>query len=172
MRYLTTGSGNCPCQKCQKWYDSERLNTAWLTQLNSEIPCPCGVSFGAKSVVPTDQPTADWKSDDACPGGTDAKPGACGKFHPGSAGCLRSVKTTSAGAGQQCCFDSTGTLLVAGTPGAGTPDKEAGSLFNWYDHLEADVIPYLWCCSKCNEGGSYCNHYIDDLRKGDNSHCP
>ena len=68
---------------------------------------------------------------------------------------------------QQCCYDSDGKVLPAGHPGAGTPDKAT----DFKKHQELDVDPYNWCCEACHLP-EYCNWYINDVRKGDTSHCP
>ncbi len=68
---------------------------------------------------------------------------------------------------QQCCYGSNGNVLPPGHSGAGTPDRAA----DYTRHQELDVDPYEWCCSDCGEPG-YCDWYINEVRKGDTSHCP
>ena len=68
-------------------------------------------------------------------------------LHPGAFGCIRAPAFTGA-ACQQYCFDRTGTLITTGR-GAGTPDKEEGTLFNIYDHHVEDVWTFENCCTDC-----------------------
>jgi len=160
-----TESTDCPCTKCQQWYETERLDTTWLAELNRDFMCPCTAQrYHSYRLVPTDQPQSDWGIDLAC--AIYGLP-LCKKFHPGADGCLRSVRQTATGAGQQCCYGTDGKLLTPGTPGAGTPDRST----SYSSHQELDVKTYNWCCKECERGTSYCNYYINELRKGNDSHC-
>lgn len=49
------------------------------------------------------------------------------------------------GAGNQCCYNESGRLVV-GPPGGGTLDLFSPSE-NQVGHIIVDVIPYLWCCT-------------------------
>ena len=151
----------CACKKCLDWYNEEKKDTRWLEKLNEQFKCPCAVNNKMKEI---DNPSnVKWSEDLGC------KKTDC-SFHPGAAGCLRSDGYTDDNAGQQCCYDSNGKLLRAGSKGAGTPDKEYGGFLNWYDHRVADVYPYYDCCRDC-EINSYCDYYIKGVRKGNDSHC-
>lgn len=58
----------------------------------------------------------------------------------------------SIGAGNQCCYRASGTLIV-GPPNGGSVDKVAptGSgleyISNVYGHFTEDVLPYIYCCT-------------------------
>lgn len=152
-----------PCVECKAWYDKDRRDTAWLAQLNREIPCPCWSNRGWFSHEAKDQQLKiHWYPDGAC---LKAGLPLCWKYHPGADGCLRSKKTTSTGARQQCCYSAGGKLIGPYEPGAGTPDR-AGE---YSKHQEVDVKPYNWCCDQCKKT-NYCNYY-KQLRRGSNSHC-
>jgi len=144
---------DCACSKCKVWYDKEKKDTKWLAELNTEIPCPCK----------RDQSNEDWKLDLACAGWYLP---LSWLYHPGAYGCIRSKRTTASGAGQQCCYYANGNLIPAGTKAAGTPDKATDS-----NHGKWDVEPYGQCCKDCENQPSHCNYYINDVRKGDYSHC-
>lgn len=148
------------CQKCKDWYDKEIRDTTWLTELNNEFKCPCTATLrnGQMNVN-----SRQWKADISC---RNPQSSGCKYYHPDAAGCLRSVGTTRRNARQQCCYGADGRLLEPGTPGAGTPDKSA----NLFGHYFQDVVPYKNCCKECKKS-SYCNFYINGVRKGDSSHC-
>ncbi len=75
-------------------------------------------------------------------------------------------------AGQQCCYNSNGDIIRPPHPGAGTPDKKAGSLGNIIGHCTDDVAPYEKCCLQCEDPETYCPKYTNEVRGGDASHCP
>ena len=73
------------------------------------------------------------------------------------------------GPGQQCCFDSSGDIIV-GPPGGGTADLVAPT--NWktnLTHLRDDVVPYFLCCK-----GRFrdCSRYYDKRPSDDCSDYP
>ena len=54
--------------------------------------------------------------------------------------------THRSGPGQQCCYNSTGHIIV-GPPGGGTVDFIAPTDFlNFTKHIGVDVLPFLLCC--------------------------
>jgi len=160
----------CPCTKCLSWYNREKKDTRWLKRLNEQFKCPCRARLinNDAEMKEIDNPSnVAWIPDSAC---TNPSSSDCTTFHPGAAGCLRSEDHTDDDAGQQCCYDKDGKLLPAGSRGAGTPDRQYGNWKNWYDHFMADVKPFGDCCTFC-EFDSYCDFYVDGVRKGDDSHC-
>jgi len=89
------------------------------------------------------------------------------KYHPGAAGCLRSVgKFPGEGPdfkgnyhGQQCCYNAGGHLLTT-IPAAGTADREEGKWTNFRDHQKHDVEPAEWCCD-AGEDNELCRLYYE-----------
>ena len=158
----------CACAECLSWYKDEKKDTEWLKKLNKQFKCPCRARLFNNEMREIDNPSnVSWKADSSC---TNPESRGCTEYHPGASGCLRSVDHTDDDAGQQCCYGGDGKLLPAGSRGAGTPDKQYGSLWNIYDHYDEDVWPFDDCCKYC-EIESYCDYYINDVRKGDDSHC-
>lgn len=113
------------------WYQAEMQNQGWLAALPD---CPCNIKYGPVNCWygAPDQ----WQSPDPSKWALSDPLG----YHPGATMCLRSVNATATGAGQQCCYDSSGALITHG-PGAGTPDKVAPG-FPYLGHYQADVAPY------------------------------
>ena len=164
----------CPCTKCFDWYVEEKASDmAWLSDLNRNFKCPCRVTISRSQMKEIDNPSnTTWGQDTFC---NPKEPDNCKKYHNGAKGCIRSVDKSKSGAGQQCCYDSSGGILKAGSAGAGTPDKYYVSGFNsksgfgiW--HYMYDVRPYNWCCLECS-GKRECNYYVNELRKGSTDHC-
>jgi hypothetical protein len=154
---------DCPCEKCKRWAAIERNDTAWP----ASIPrCPCKVKYRTEYVdrlwpfsdvfvtyiIPL---SSIWSTDPSCNPNTN-----CCTYHPGAYGCIRAPSPTT-DAGQQCCYDVSGNIILSGT-GAGTPDKEQGTASNVYDHHVADVWPFKDCCVYC-EISSCCDQYIGGL---------
>lgn len=147
---------DCPCNRCEAWATQELLDISWIQTLPQ---CPCSVVVHTKSLEALDDGTVEWTDDLNCHPGKN-----CGKFHPEAAGCIRASGSTRPH-GQQCCYDSGGALLSHGSRSAGTPDKQAGTVSNWFDHLVHDVWPFNECCLHC-EVESYCQKYIG-TKEGD-----
>ena len=56
------------------------------------------------------------------------------------------IFTCSGSAGQQCCYNDTGNLVV-GSPNGGFVNCFAPvDLDSFYKHIEHDVIPNVYCC--------------------------
>jgi len=71
--------------------------------------------------------------------------------------CVHLRYLTPSGAGSECCYYiSSGALVTAGDPAAGTVQEAqptaniAGGIYPVYTNLDADVIPYLQCCVYSN----------------------
>ena len=143
---------------------------AWLTDLNANFKCPCAVTIAGNVLTPIDNPSeVSWLQDKSC---NPEKSGNCAKYHPGAMGCIRSKAKSTHGAAQQCCYDTTGAVLKAGTAGAGPPDKYYASSYSisMLGHYIHDVRPYNWCCQECGKK-TECDYYINELRKGNTDHC-
>ena len=174
------------CQKCRNWYNKEKNaieragleKAAWLSDLNDKFKCPCRVTIRSRSVgwffivnAWLEAPS-NWTIDPACSRGSYFLEGlnsrfrGCDKYNPGVFGCIKSERVSEFGARQQCCYDLFEDLIRPGLPGAGTPDRSG----NFSEHRDLDLNPYKWCCQNC-KSRKHCNYYIDDLRKGDASHC-
>ncbi|XP_038070480.1 sushi domain-containing protein 2-like [Patiria miniata] len=66
--------------------------------------------------------------------------------HPGAASCYRSASPSSSGSGQQCCYRSSGSIIV-GPPGGGTADRYSpASIWSTAQHWRYDVRPWNACC--------------------------
>ncbi|WP_162006841.1 RHS repeat-associated core domain-containing protein [Roseimaritima sediminicola] len=105
---------------CRRWVEKEKTkDQTWRKKLKK---CPCNqenASFPAFVESPADVNT-----------------------HPGCATCFRSFEVLPMSAGQQCCYDQSGSLITSGT-GGGTVDRITP--FNPLGHFIHDVFPYLVC---------------------------
>ena len=184
--FAEASSSSNDCQKCRNWYNKEKAaiertglkKAAWLSDLNNNFKCPCQVPIfrfsigGYFTVEARLEAPYNWTIDPACSGAYNFPEErkslfrACNKYHPGAFGCIKSERVSEFGARQQCCYDFFGDLIRPGLPGAGTPDRSG----NFSKHRDLDLNPYKWCCQNC-KSRKHCNYYINDLRKGDWSHC-
>ena len=141
---------DCPCKKCEKWYQEKLADSSWLEDLNLEIPCPCKARSDGNGLISANEMSEiNWKYDSACQ--HDSEP-LCSIFHPGAFGCMRADWKSY---GQQCCYDSNLNWIPSGTPGAGTPDKAR----SMESHFTMDIWPFLECCKLCNDQ-KYCEYYL------------
>ncbi|NXQ40551.1 SUSD2 protein, partial [Catharus fuscescens] len=89
--------------------------------------------------------------------GCDIEKGSVCTYHPGAVHCVRGIQASPRyGAGQQCCYDSTGTqILTSDSTGGSTPDRghDWGSppflrppRIPGFSHWLYDVISFYYCC--------------------------
>ncbi|NXA71915.1 SUSD2 protein, partial [Thryothorus ludovicianus] len=89
--------------------------------------------------------------------GCDIEKGSVCTYHPGAVHCVRAIQASPQyGAGQQCCYDSTGTqILTHDSTGGSTPDRghDWGSppflkppRIPGFSHWLYDVISFYYCC--------------------------
>ena len=141
---------DCPCTKCEEWYQQELADKRWLEEVNSEIPCPCKARYDGSGLRSANESSEiNWKYDLACQHNSDPW---CSKYHPGAFGCMRADWKSYR---QQCCYDANLNWIQSGSPGAGTPDK-ARSVKS---HFTEDVLPFQWCCKQCKDQ-NYCDYYL------------
>uniref|UniRef100_A0A4W6E947 Sushi domain containing 2 n=1 Tax=Lates calcarifer TaxID=8187 RepID=A0A4W6E947_LATCA len=129
--------------KCLQWDDLEKKLPNFLSEL---IDCPCTLAQARAD-------TGRFHTDYSC----DIERGSVCTFHPGSVHCVRAIKASPThGSGQQCCYDSTGALLLTGDSiGGSTPDRA----HDWgsppykepprvpgYSHWLYDVMSFYYCC--------------------------
>lgn len=65
-------------------------------------------------------------------------------FHPGGSYIVRQKVASDSGAGSQCVYDDSGTIMV-GPPGGGTLDRYSPNKYP-VKHVLHDVLPYVICC--------------------------
>ncbi|XP_046329110.2 sushi domain-containing protein 2-like isoform X1 [Haliotis rufescens] len=151
-----------PQQRCMQWYNADRQSMDWLDQL---LNCPCNV----------DQALADFgrfQTDLSC-SMFSKSPTIC-YYHReagqrSAAHCVRSIQPTSAGAGNQCCYDKDGILMnAADTYQGSTPDRShdwGAAPYNTPGHVPSfshwikDVASFYYCCLWTKY--SHCNYYMD-----------
>ena len=124
---------DCPCTKCEEWYQQELADKRWLEELNSERPCPCDARYDGRGLKSANESSEiDWEYDLACQHKSEPW---CSKYHPGAFGCMRADWKSHR---QQCCYNSSLNWIPSASPGAGTPDKE-----NFLPlHVTEDVFPF------------------------------
>jgi sushi domain-containing protein 2 len=137
--------------RCDQWHASQPNPQPYLESLPPCIP----------SISPTFPPTLNgFTEDEACNAKSPIK---CLLFHRGSKGCYRSTATGLDGSGQQCCYNSQGSLNI-GPPSGGTLDKTSTSI-DKIQHFYQDVLPYFDCCLLSNK----CDKYYDKRPSDDGS---
>ncbi|XP_035514372.1 sushi domain-containing protein 2 isoform X1 [Morone saxatilis] len=142
-------------KKCRQWDKLEKNLPKFLDEL---INCPCTLAQARAD-------TGRFHTDYSC----DIERGSVCTYHPGSVHCVRAIQASPKhGSGQQCCYDSTGTLVLTGDSiGGSTPDRA----HDWgsppyrepprvpgYSHWLYDVISLYYCCLWSNHCQIYFNH--------------
>ncbi|XP_041644119.1 sushi domain-containing protein 2 [Cheilinus undulatus] len=142
-------------EKCLQWDKVEKKLPNFLDEL---IDCPCTLAQARAD-------TGRFHTDYSC----DIETGSVCTWHPGSIHCVRAIKASPThGSGQQCCYDSTGALLLTGDSISGsTPDRA----HDWgsppyrepprvpgYSHWLYDVISFYYCCLWSDNCQIYFNH--------------
>ncbi|XP_063003497.1 sushi domain-containing protein 2 isoform X2 [Elgaria multicarinata webbii] len=129
--------------KCQQW---DLKETGLPNFLEEIMDCPCTLA----------QARADmgrFHTDYGC----DIEKGSACTYHPGAVHCVRSVQASPKyAAGQQCCYDATGTQVLTGDSiGGSTPDRghdwgappyKTPPRIPGFSHWLYDVISFYYCC--------------------------
>ncbi|KAL4004587.1 protocadherin gamma subfamily A [Sarotherodon galilaeus] len=130
-------------EKCLAWDKLENQLPNFLSEI---IDCPCTLAQARAD-------TGRFHTDYGC----DIEKGSVCTYHPGSVHCVRAVQASPKyGAGQQCCYDSTGAqVLTADSIGGSTPDRahDWGSppykkppRIPGLSHWIYDVLSFYYCC--------------------------
>ncbi|KAF2368716.1 NIDO domain, partial [Trinorchestia longiramus] len=151
---------NWPAAMCDRWIETDRnlRNFAYETDR-----CPCLL----KQAI---QDRGRFLPDFSC----DQFGNSECDYHFGAIHCVRSALPNKDGAGQQCCYDRDGYLMMTadtmwgGNPHRAhnlgkTPFNEANkvpSLSHWY----YDVIPFFTCCKWQTEQSPGCTTYRFERR--------
>ncbi|XP_068562215.1 sushi domain-containing protein 2-like [Cebidichthys violaceus] len=130
-------------EKCLAWDQLENQLPNFLSEI---IDCPCTLAQARAD-------TGRFHTDYGC----DIEKGSVCTYHPGSVHCVRAIQASPTyGAGQQCCYDSTGAqVLTADSIGGSTPDRA----HDWgsppfqkpprvpgQSHWVYDVLSFYYCC--------------------------
>ncbi|XP_030004249.1 sushi domain-containing protein 2 [Sphaeramia orbicularis] len=130
-------------EKCAAWDQLENQLPDFLSEI---IDCPCTLAQARAD-------TGRFHTDYGC----DIDRGSVCTYHPGSVHCVRAVQASPKyAAGQQCCYDSTGSqVLTADSIGGSTPDRghDWGSppykkppRIPGQSHWVYDVLSFYYCC--------------------------
>eukprot|EP00076_Gallus_gallus_P045854 XP_025011392.1 sushi domain-containing protein 2 isoform X2 [Gallus gallus] len=129
--------------KCIEWDREEEKLPNFMEEI---IDCPCTLAQARAD-------TGRFHTDYGC----DIEKGSVCTYHPGAVHCVRAIQASPQyGAGQQCCYDSTGTqILTQDSTGGSTPDRG----HDWgappflkppripaFSHWLYDVISFYYCC--------------------------
>uniref|UniRef100_A0A8C9EMA2 Sushi domain containing 2 n=1 Tax=Pavo cristatus TaxID=9049 RepID=A0A8C9EMA2_PAVCR len=129
--------------KCIEWDRKEEKLPNFMEEI---IDCPCTLAQARAD-------TGRFHTDYGC----DIERGSVCTYHPGAVHCVRAIQASPQyGAGQQCCYDSTGTqILTQDSTGGSTPDRG----HDWgappflkppripaFSHWLYDVISFYYCC--------------------------
>ncbi|KAK0134625.1 Sushi domain-containing protein 2 [Merluccius polli] len=140
-------------EKCLAW---DQLEGRLPNILEEIIDCPCTLAQARAD-------TGRFHTDYGC----DIEKGSVCTYHPGSVHCVRAIQASLLyGAGQQCCYDSTGTqVLTADSIGGSTPDRA----HDWgsppyqlpprvpgQSHWVYDVLSFYYCCL----WSEHCHYYF------------
>uniref|UniRef100_A0A3Q4HSV0 Sushi domain containing 2 n=1 Tax=Neolamprologus brichardi TaxID=32507 RepID=A0A3Q4HSV0_NEOBR len=140
---FTWNSSLISAEKCLKWDVLEENLPNFLNEL---IDCPCTLAQARAD-------TGRFHTDYSC----DIERGSVCTYHPGCVHCVRAIHASPIhGSGQQCCYDSTGALVLTGdSVGGSTPDRA----HDWgsppyikpprvpgYSHWLYDVMSFYYCC--------------------------
>ncbi|KAK9532590.1 hypothetical protein VZT92_009967 [Zoarces viviparus] len=130
-------------EKCLAWDQLENQLPNFLSEI---IDCPCTLAQARAD-------TGRFHTDYGC----DIEKGSVCTYHPGCVHCVRAIQASPTyGAGQQCCYDSTGAqVLTADSIGGSTPDRA----HDWgsppfqkpprvpgQSHWVYDVLSFYYCC--------------------------
>ncbi|XP_040899120.1 sushi domain-containing protein 2 [Toxotes jaculatrix] len=141
--------------KCLQWDVLEQKLPTFLSELTD---CPCTLAQARAD-------TGRFHTDYSC----NIERGSVCTYHPGAVHCVRAIQASPTyGSGQQCCYDSTGALVLTGDSiGGSTPDRA----HDWgsppyrepprvpgYSHWLYDVMSFYYCCLWSDHCHIYLSH--------------
>ncbi|XP_068694477.1 uncharacterized protein [Montipora foliosa] len=133
-------------ERCKKWHMKEP-NPEEFKADPSMQPCPRILT----------QAMADrgrFMSDEEC---NPSNQKGCSRYHQGAVHCFKSVIPSEKGAGQQCCYNDFGNLML-GKPNAGSLDRvHPNAGIPVISHFYHDTVPYIDCCQLTKN----CEKYFD-----------
>jgi len=147
-------------QQCDRFVEADR----WLKNFANELPvCPCLLR---QAIVDQGRYAPDFECD-------KDRNSKC-FFHRGAQHCVRTGMPNHDGAGQQCCYDFAGYLMMTsdnkwgGNPMRShdlgvLPWNEANKIPTLSHYLQ-DVIPFYPCCMWQEEQSNGCQNYRFERR--------
>ena len=147
-------------QKCDKWIAQDRL----LKNFANELPmCPCLLR---QAIVDRGRYAPDFECDQD--GNTQCF------YHQGAQHCVTTGLPNHDGAGQQCCYDLAGYLMMTSdNKWGGNPRRNHNlGLLPWNEankiptlsHWLADKMPFYPCCIWQDEQSNGCQAYRSERR--------
>ncbi|XP_073244634.1 uncharacterized protein [Porites lutea] len=141
-------------ERCKIWHQKEP-NPGEFKDDPSMQPCP-------RSITQAMADRGRFMSDEECnPSNRDG----CSRFHEGAVHCFKMVNPSAKGAGQQCCYNSFGNLMM-GKPNAGSLDRvHPNAGLPVISHFFHDLVPYQDCCRLSDS----CDKYYEKRPSDDGS---
>ncbi|XP_040928147.1 sushi domain-containing protein 2 isoform X2 [Betta splendens] len=141
--------------KCLQWDTLEKKLPEFLEEL---ADCPCTLTQARAD-------TGRFHADYSC----DVERGSVCTYHPGSVHCVRAIQASpTLGSGQQCCYDSTGVLVLTGdSVGGSSPDRahawgsppyRSPPRVPGFSHWLYDVTSLFYCCLWSENCDVYFSH--------------
>ncbi|KAK7895287.1 hypothetical protein WMY93_020612 [Mugilogobius chulae] len=141
--------------KCLAW---DKYETELPNFLHEIIDCPCTLAQARAD-------TGRFHTDYGC----DIEKGSVCTYHPGAVHCVRAIQASPLyGAGQQCCYDSSGDQVLTGDSiGGSTPDRahdwgsppyKSPPRVPGQSHWLYDVLSFYYCCLWSDNCSYYFKH--------------
>ncbi|XP_078360273.1 sushi domain-containing protein 2-like isoform X2 [Oculina patagonica] len=134
-------------ERCMDWY-RKQPNPKLYTDDASLLPCP-------QTFLQAMADRGRFTLDEYCNPGAEEH---CERYHYGATHCFRTNNPSNEGAGQQCCYNEQGNLMVGGQN-----NVNGGSLDRFHietgvpvlSHFFHDLVPYLDCCLFSDNSAKY-----------------
>ncbi|XP_025029456.1 sushi domain-containing protein 2 isoform X2 [Python bivittatus] len=141
--------------KCHQW---DRKEVDLPNFLEEILDCPC-------TLAQAHADSGRFHTDYGC----DIEKGSVCTYHPGAVHCVRSIQgSPQYAAGQQCCYDASGTQVLTGdSMGGSTPDRghdwgappyKKPPRIPGFSHWLYDVISFYYCCLWSDNCSLYFKH--------------
>ncbi|XP_031573725.1 protein mesh-like [Actinia tenebrosa] len=134
--------------RCKNWANNEP-NPRQFTEDTTFLACP-------RNLLQAMADRGRYTEDEFCH--TKNEDG-CAMYHRGAKLCIRTITPSDQGAGQQCCYNHQGNLMLK-FGSAGSLDRvHVDKGIPYISHFFHDIVPYLDCCF-LSSGASCRNYYI------------
>ncbi|XP_022783567.1 sushi domain-containing protein 2-like isoform X2 [Stylophora pistillata] len=129
-------------QRCMHWYNKEPDPNIYTDTL---LPCP-------QTFLQAMADRGRFMSDEYC--NPDARQ-HCAKYHKGAMHCFRTNNPSEKGAGQKCCYNEHGNLMIGPKNGGSLDRIHIRAGIPVFSHYFNDLLPYSDCCLFSENCGKY-----------------
>jgi len=148
-------SASAAMQSCQTWAKQQNDASTW--NQGGLLQCPMNRWQAIAGGFCCYRPDHHCQKDDSNPNNCWLHRGRAERSEESAVECYQSIRSNSAEAGSECCYDRNDSLITRGQ-GSGT-DNRYHPILQPVKHFFDDILPYIQCCIISNDSDT-CDTYL------------